>query len=387
MKRTPFYQQWLAAGAKVGSVQGWEMPDEVIGERAEHMAVRNAAGLFDWSSTGEIEIAGPDALALVQKVIVNDAAPMPVGQVLYSTMCRPDGSILSDITVYRLAERRFWLMTAWGSNAADVRPEFDWLLQHAAGMDVCITDVSPGVALLAVQGPASREIVGQLTPADLGALRTMDFIEARLASAPRALISRTGYTGELGFELCFPPEYGADVWSALMSAGKSHGLQPVGLKVAFSLRIEKGYIMRFDFVDGVTPFEAGLGWTVKLDKGDFIGREALAKQQAAGVRRKLVSVAMADDTLPPGGFAVLSAGAVIGKVTSSAYGHTVGHPMALALVVADLATPDRPVEVETPAAGAGAEGLRHPAHIVRRPYYDPEGRRLKGANVVSTPKI
>lgn len=361
----------------MAAVQGWLMPDEVAGERAEHVAVRTAAGVFDWSSTGEIEIAGPDALALVQKVIVNDAAGLPVGRVLYTTMCRPDGAIISDITVYRLAERRFWLMTAWASNAADGRPEYDWLLEHAAGMQVCITDVAPAVALLAVQGPAARAIVGQLTPADLTRLRTMDFITAPLGGTPRALISRTGYTGELGYELCFPPEYAADIWDALLAAGRSRGLQPAGLQAAFSLRMEKGYIMRFDFMDGVTPFEAGLGWTVKFDKGDFIGRDALAKQKAEGIRRKLVLTAMGDptgrlrtETLPPNGATVWHAGAAVGKVTSSAYGHTVDRPLALALLPAGLAQAGLAVEVEV-------AGARHPAQVVRRPYYDPEGARLK----------
>jgi len=370
MKRTPFYHQFLAAGATMAPVQGWLMPDEVAGNRAEHLAVRTAAGVFDWASTGEIEIAGPHALALVQRVIVNDAAGLPVGRVLYTTMCRPDGAIFSDITVYRLAEQRFWIMTAWGSNAAGARPEYDWLIEHGRGLAVCVTDVSPGVALLAVQGPAAGNITGQLTPADLTALRTMDFVEAPLASAPRALISRTGYTGELGYELCFPPEYAADVWDALLAAGGAHGLQPAGLKTAFSLRMEKGYIMRFDFMDGVTPFEAGLGWTVKLAKGDFIGREALAAQKAAGIRRKLASVALSDETVPPNGAPVWHASAAVGKVTSSAYGHTVGAPLALALLPVELAQPGLPVEVEV-------AGVRHPATVVRRPYYDPEGARLR----------
>jgi len=351
-------------------VQGWEMPDEVVGEQAEHLAVRRAAGLFDWSSTGEIEIAGPDALALVQRVIVNDAAALPVGRVLYSTMCRPDGAIFSDITVYRLSERRFWIMTAWASNAADERPEFDWLVHHAEGMQVCVTDVSPGVALLAVQGPAARAILAALTPTDLGLLRPMDFVESRLAGAPRAIISRTGYTGESGYELCVSPEYAADVWDALMTAGQPHGLQPAGLKAAFSLRIEKGYIMRFDFMDNVTPFEAGLGWTVKLAKGDFIGRDALARQKAEGVRRKLVCLALADETLPPPGSPVWRGDSVIGKVTSSAVGHTVGAPLALALLDVAHTQPDVVVMVEVGAA-------HHPATVVPRPYYDPTGSQLK----------
>lgn len=370
MKRTPFYHEWLAAGAKMSLVQGWDMPDEVSGVQTEHLAVRNAAGLFDWSSTGEIELHGPDALALVQKVMVNDAAALPIGRVLYSTMCRPDGSILSDVTVYRLGEQCFWVMTAWGSNVADARPEYDWLQAQAGDMQVCITDLSSSVALLAVQGPAARVILQQLTPTDLGKLHTMDFVETALTCAPRALISRTGYTGELGYEVCFPPEYGHAVWTALLTAGTPHGLQPAGLKVAFTLRMEKGYIARFDFMDGVTPFEAGLGWTVKLDKGDFIGRAALAQQKAQGVRRKLVSVALADETLPPAGCPIWYADQIIGKITSSAYGYSVGCPLALALVPVALAQPDLPVQVEV-------AGLRHSARIVRRPLYDPDGKRLR----------
>jgi aminomethyltransferase len=371
MKRTIFYHQELQAGAKMRQAQGWEMPDHFGDPRAEHLAVRGSAGVFDWASTGEIEIQGRDALALVQKAIVNDASRMPVGRVLYTTMCLPTGAILSDVTIYRLGEDRYWCMTAWGSNQAGQRPEFDWLLEQARGLDVCVTDVSSGVALLAVQGPEARAIVSQLSPADLGALCYMWFTETTLAGAPRALISRTGYTGELGYELIVPAEYAYDVWDALEIAGQSFGMCHAGLETAFSLRMEKGYIARFDFMDGVTPFEAGMGWTVKFDKGEFVGRDALMKQKAEGLRRQLVSVAMGDETLPAGGCPILHVGAVVGKVTSSAYGYSVGCPLALALVSADLATPNRPVEVQI-------EGAGHPAHIVRRPYYDPEGERLRG---------
>jgi len=370
MKRTVFYYQALQAGAKMRTAQGWEMPNHFGDPRAEHLAVRSSAGVFDWASTGEIEIQGPDALALIQKVIVNDASRMPVGRVLYTTLCLPDGAIFSDVTIYRLGEDRYWCMTAWGSNQANRRPEYEWLVEQARGLDVCVTDVSSGVALLAVQGPRARAILAGLCPADLRALRTMSFMEADLVSAPGVLISRTGYTGELGYELIVPAEHGCDLWDALEAAGRPYGMHHAGLEAAFSLRMEKGYIARFDFLDGVTPFEAGLGWTAKLDKGDFIGREALAQQKSEGVRRKLVSVAMGDDTLPAGGCRILHAGETVGKITSSAYGHSVGCPLALALVPADLARPELPVEVEV-------EGGRHPARIVHRPFFDPEGRRLR----------
>lgn len=370
MKRTPFYHQIVAAGATMSEVQGWAMPDVFSNARAEHLAVRERAGLADWSSTGEIEIQGRDALALIQRVIVNDASKMPIGRVLYSTVCRDDGSILSDITIYRLGERRYWMMTAWGSNRANQFPEFDWLMEHARDLDVCISDVSSGIALLAVQGPRARDIVAQVTPADLSTLPYMHFYPAPLASAPRGIISRTGYTGELGYELIVPAEYAHELWDALMAAGQKHGMALVGLKAAFGLRLEKGYIMRLDFADGVTPIEAGLGWTVKFDKGDFIGREAMWRQKQLGVTRKLVAIAMRDEFVPPMGSSVVKDGKPIGKVTSSGYGYAIGCPIALALVAAENATSGVEVAVE-------ADGVQHPARIAPRPTYDPEGKRLR----------
>jgi aminomethyltransferase len=277
---------------------------------------------------------------------------------------------MSDVTIYRLAEERYWCMTAWGSNAANRRPEYEWLLEQAVGLDVTLTDVSPGVALLAVQGPAARDIVAPLTPADLFGLPYMSFVNAPLAGIPNALISRTGYTGELGYELAVPAEHAGELWEALERAGQPHGLRHAGLEAAFSLRMEKGYIARFDFMDGVTPLEAGLGWTVRIDKPDFVGRAPLLEQARAGVTRRLVSVALRDATTPPYGAEIARHGEVVGKITSSAYGHAVGRPMALALLPAALAVPGTEVEVRI-------EGTAHPAEVVRRPFYDPEGRRLR----------
>ncbi len=370
MKRTPFYGQMVAAGASMAEVQGWEMPNEFAGARAEHLAVRQKVGLSDWSSTGEIEVAGPDALALVQRVIVNDAAAMPVGRVLYSTMCREDGTILSDITVYRFAPDRFWLMTAWGSNRANQRIEYDWLLEHRGGLNACVTALSSGVALLAVQGPLSRQVVSAVAATDLVTLPYMDFRECSLAGAPRGIVSRTGYTGELGYELIVPAEHGNELWDTLVAASTGSGMALVGLKAAFSLRIEKGYIARFDFADHVTPIEAGLGWTIKHDKGDFIGRQALRESRSCGVMRRLVTLEVADDHIPAAGEIVRHDGTVLGKVTSGGFGWAIGRPIGLALVAVAAAHAGTDVVIES------ADGA-HPARVAPRSIYDPEGARLR----------
>ncbi len=370
MKRTPFYHQIVATGAKMAPVQGWDMPDEYTNACEEHLAVRERVGLGDWSSTGEIEIQGRDALALIQRVIVNDAAAISVGRVLYSTFCKPDGSILSDITIYRLGECRYWVMSAWGSNAANRFPEFEWLKEHSAGLDVYLTDVSSGMALLAVQGPKARDLVSRLSPADLTALKYMHAVEAPLAGAPRALISRTGYTGELGYELVIQAEYAHLLWDDLIAMGAEYGMRLVGLKAAFGLRLEKGYIARFDFLDGVTPFEAGLGWTVKLSKGDFIGREALARQKEQGARRRLVTLLVQGDKAPVGGSAIAKDGAVVGKVTSSGIGYSIGRPIALGLVAAEASNAGTEVVIST-------DGGPVAALIAPRVLYDAEGKRLR----------
>lgn len=370
MKRTPFYHQIAATGARIQPVQGWAMPDEFTNAREEHLAVRERVGLSDWASTGEIEIQGRDALSLLQRVIVNDATKMKIGRVLYSTMCKSNGAILSDITVYRFAEHRYWVMTAWGSNAANQFVEFDWLKEQAGDLDVSVTDVSSGAALLAVQGPRARNVVAQVTSADLSALPYMHFCEASIASAPRGVVSRTGYTGELGYELVVPAEYSGDLWDALIAAGRSAEMGLLGLKAAFGLRLEKGYIARFDFMDSVTPLEAGLGWTIKFDKGDFVGRAALAEQKRIGVARQLCALALDDDWIPATGNVVLKDDRVVGKVTSGGMGYAVGRPIGLCLVPREIAEPGIAVHVE-------AEGVRHAARIAPRAMYDPEGKRLR----------
>jgi aminomethyltransferase len=345
------------------------MPAEYTGIREEHLATRRRAGLSDFASTGEIDVKGKDALALIQLVIVNDASTMLPGKVLYSTMCRPDGSILSDITVYRFAPDRFMVMTAWGSNRDNKRVEYDWLRAHAGDLEVCITDVSSGSALLALQGPKSRDILAPLTSANLTALPYMHFTLAPVAGI-ESLISRTGYTGELGYEVVCPAEHAHEMFDALLESGKPHGMMLCGLKCAFGLRMEKGYIARFDFADGATPYEAGLGWTVKLDKGDFVGRAALAQQKAQGVSRRLVSIRAEGERVPSMGALLVYEGETVGKITSSAYSFVFDCPLVLGTVPSGLAAPGTPLVIRDGEVVQQAE-------VVPRPYYDPENLLLR----------
>jgi aminomethyltransferase len=369
MKRSPFFPEIASHNPTFAGVQGWEVPNEFTTAEQEHVAVRERVGLLDWSTTGEFEIQGPDALDVVQKLIVNDASKMPVNRVLYTTMLNEDGAIISDITVYRLGLEHYMLMTAWGSNAADARPEYELLLEHSRGKRAYVHDASPGTGLLALQGPASRALLGELTEADLDSLKYMWAVPARVAGV-RALISRTGYTGELGYEILIPAQHAHDFWGAVAEAGEKHGLALVGMIAAFSLRIEKGYIMRFDFVDR-TPYEIGLGWTVKLDKGAFVGREALIRRKEAGFGETLVTLTIEDGYVPPGGDAIVKEGMAVGQTTSAAFGHTVGQAVTLGFVPVALAEGGTEVQI------LDKSGTLHNASVAQRSPYDPRGTRLR----------
>jgi aminomethyltransferase len=376
MKRSPFFSE-IAAHSQASTlveVQGWEVPNVFTTAADEHRAIRERVGLMDWSTTGEFEVKGPDALAVVQRLIVNDASTMPVNRVLYTSILDEDGGIMSDITVYRLGQDHYMLMTAWGSNATNQRPEYDLLLEHCRGRNAFAFDTSPGVGLLALQGPQSRALLSELTPADLHRLPYMWALPAQVAGI-RALISRTGYTGELGYELLVPAEHARDLWGALTEAGQKFGLALCGLATAFGLRIEKGYIMRFDFAGGRTPYEVGLGWTVKLDKGDFLGRQALVRRKEAGFAEKLASLALQDGYLPATGDAILDdrapGGSPVGTVTSAAYGYTVQMPLALGYLPLSLAQEGVSLNV------LDRNGDLHPAVVGPRSPYDPQGSRLR----------
>src|SRR5262245_19708887 len=352
LKRTPLHAAHLRAGARMVPFGGWEMPVQYTGIIEEHRATRRAAGVFDVSHMGEFEVEGPATLAAIQVLTTNDAAALAVGQVQYSVLCRPDGGIVDDLTVYRRGAERFMITV----NAGNIDKDWAWVTAHGGGARW--TNGSAATALIAVQGPRAEALVGRLAEGDVSSLRYYRFLEGRLAGAP-ALISRTGYTGEDGFELYLGAGDAERVWTAILS----EGAVPVGLGARDTLRLEMAYALYGNDIDETTnPLEAGLGWVVKFDKGDFIGRAALDRVRAAGVTRRLRGVEMTERAVARHGYPVVKDGVAIGAVTSGSYGPSVDRYIALAYVAAPHA------EL---GAGMGVQirGQVKSARIVRTPFH------------------
>ena len=356
LKHTPFNAQHRAAGAKLVDFAGYEMPVRYTGDVREHLAVRNSVGLFDISHMGEFRVRGAGALDYVQRAVTNDVAALAEGQALYSPMCRPDGGIVDDILVYRSADH-FMLVV----NASNIAKDFAWL-QGSVPTGVTLEDLSDQTALLAVQGPKAAALLAGHVPAaalDLGYYR---FLEGEAFGAP-AVISRTGYTGEDGFELYFDPRHGERVWEGLTTAGRDVGLEPVGLGARDTLRLEMGYMLYGnDIDDTTTPLEAGLGWTVKLAKPQFAGRDVLVKQKEQGTTRKLVGLEAEGRRVPRHGMSVEREGRAIGVVTSGTFSPSLERGIAMAYVESPAAAMGTPLDV---VAGA----TRIPARVVKRPFY------------------
>ncbi len=356
LKRTPFTEFHRAAGAKLVEFAGFEMPVRYTGDVREHLAVRNAAGLFDITHMGEFEVRGAGATAWLDRMVTNHVGAIEVGQALYSPMCRPDAGIVDDLLVYRYADH-FMVVV----NASNMAKDFAWLEQHKPA-DVSLVDRSAVTALLAIQGPKAADIVRGHVPAaamDLGYYR---FTTGELFGVP-ATISRTGYTGEDGFELYFAPEHGAAVWQGLVAAGAPHGLELIGLGARDTLRLEMGYMLYGnDIDDTTTPLEAGLGWTVKLAKGDFHGRDVLVKQKAEGLKRKLVGFQLEGRRVPRHGMAIVSAGRTVGHVTSGTFSPSLERPIGMGYVETPLASIGAALEIQ-----AGSTLL--PARVTARPFH------------------
>ena len=357
--KTPLHGRHVALGAKMVPFAGWEMPLQYAGITEEHLAVRRAAGLFDVSHMGEIEIAGTDALAAVQRVSTNDAGRLEVGQAQYSALATPEGTFVDDLLVYRLAGDHFMLVV----NAANIAAGFEWIRDHIANVgDAVAVNTSSRYALIAVQGPRALDVVQPLTDVDLAAIRYYRFATGEV-SGIRATISRTGYTGEDGLELFVAPQTADRLWTALMSAGRHHGLQPAGLGARDTLRLEAAMRLSGQDIDGTTTvLEAGLGWIVGWDKPDFIGRDALVKQREAGVGRKLVGLEMTGPGIARHGYGVHAAGGQVGRVTSGTRTPFLEKAVALAYVPAAGAAPGTEYEVDVRGRGV-------PARVVPLPFY------------------
>ena len=356
LKRTPFYEFHRAAGAKLVDFAGFEMPVRYTGDVREHQAVRTGVGLFDISHMGEFEVRGPEAVAWLDKMVTNHVGALAVGQALYSPMCRPDAGIVDDLLVYRYADHHMLVV-----NAANLAKDFGWLAEHKPA-GVTLVDRSDETALLAVQGPKAADVLrGHIPPAalDLGYYR---FTTGELFGVP-ATISRTGYTGEDGFELYFEPKHATTVWNGLMAAGRPHGLEPIGLGARDTLRLEMGYMLYGNDIDDVTtPLEAGLAWTVKLAKGDFHGRDVMSKQKAEGLKRRLVGFQLEGRRVPRHGMRILAGGRAVGVVTSGTHSPSLERPLGMGYVETPLAANGTALEIE-----AGSTTLA--ARVTARPFY------------------
>ncbi len=334
MKRTPLYEQHVAMGAKTVEFGGWDMPVQYTGIIDEHNATRNAAGLFDISHMGQINVSGPDALSFLQYIATQDVATIAPGMANYSLLCYPDGGIVDDIFIYHLPTRYLVVV-----NASNVDKDFAWMQQHSANFNVQLENISDVTTMLALQGPNAEAILDRVTDIDVKSLWFHGVVEGVLHGEVPAIIARTGYTGEDGFELFFENAYAARVWNGLLEEGQDDGLKPIGLGARDSLRFEpKLALYGHEISEHINPYEAGLGWVVKLDKGEFIGREALQQIKATGPQRKLVGLEMTGRGIARQGYPVASTeGETVGEVTSGMPAPTIGKNLALALVRTNLA--------------------------------------------------
>ncbi|WIG60133.1 MAG: Aminomethyltransferase (glycine cleavage system T protein) [Ktedonobacterales bacterium] len=344
LKRTPLYERHRALGARLVEFGGWEMPVQYTGIIEEHHAVRQRAGLFDVCHMGEFRVEGPGALDFLQYLVPNDVSRLVENQALYTQICLPNGGTLDDLIIYRLGDERYMTVV----NAGTIAKDWDWFSQHAAGRDgLTLTNVSDEMGLLALQGPLAGAILQPLTATPLDAIAYYHCQPGSVAGID-CIISRTGYTGEDGFELyCGAAQAGA-LWDALLAAGQPHGLLPAGLGARDTLRLEAGYCLYgHELSESTTPLEAGLGWTVKLNKdADFIGKQALADQKRDGLRQKLVGVTLRERGVPRGGYAIYLNGERIGELTSGTLCPTLERPAALGFVPPAHAAPGTEIAIE-----------------------------------------
>jgi aminomethyltransferase len=353
-------------GATMTDFAGWLMPLRYGSETAEHNAVRNAAGLFDLSHMGELIVDGDGAADALDYALLTEASAIKPGRARYTMICAPDGGVIDDLIVYRLTDSRY-LVVANAANAATVAAE---LTDRLSGRRATLTDQTADYALIAIQGPRSAGILAGLTSADLDAVRYYASYPTTVAGA-NALLARTGYTGEDGFEIFLVPEDAVGVWDALTDAGRGSGLVPAGLAARDSLRLEAGMpLYGNELGRDITPFDAGLGRVVKLDKpGDFVGKAALAKRADSAPVRELVGLMGKTRRIPRHGYSVLWDREPCGTVTSGAPSPTLGRPIAMAYITPAAAAEARSDRDDAARLAVDIRGSAEPADIVPLPFY------------------
>ncbi|WP_031513491.1 glycine cleavage system aminomethyltransferase GcvT [Desulfofalx alkaliphila] len=357
LKRTPLYQVHLQTGAKMVEFGGWHMPVQYQGIIKEHQATRESAGLFDVSHMGEILVEGADALPFLQRLVTNDVSKIGIGRILYTPMVKEDGGTVDDLLIYNLGLNRYLLVV----NAANKEKDLLWIESHLSGQ-VGVADKSDEYALLALQGPGAEKILQQITALDLKTIKKYHFTVGAVSGVP-CLVSRTGYTGEDGFELYCHPEGVEQLWHALMEAGRDEGLTPAGLGARDTLRMEAALpLYGQELSEEINPLMAGLGWTVKFDKEDFIGKGALLKIKEQGADHRLIGLEMVGRGIPRTGYQIQAGGQPVGWVTSGGFAPSLNTNIALAYVKPEFAAVDTELEVLI-------RGKEIKAKVVTKPFY------------------
>ncbi|KAB2956731.1 MAG: glycine cleavage system aminomethyltransferase GcvT [Thermoanaerobaculia bacterium] len=356
-RRTPLYDRHVAAGARMVDFAGWEMPVQYAGVIDEHRAVRSAAGLFDVSHMGQIRVAGAGAQDFVQRLTPNDVAKLAPGRIHLSAFLTPEGTYIDDLLVCKTSPEEILIVV----NASNAAADFAWASSHPHP-GLTVEDVSDRWALIAVQGPKAVEIVAALTSVDLSAIRNYGFASGTVAGRP-AILSRTGYTGEDGFELFVEPRDAGALWDALLEAGSPKGLVPAGLGARDTLRLEAGMPLYGQEIDReTTPWEAGLDWVIKLDKGDFVGRDALVAARARPLARKRIGYEVEGRGIARHGHKIVSGEREVGVVTSGTFSPSLEKALGMGYVETALAEPGTALEIDV-------RGRRIPARVVPIPFY------------------
>ncbi|MGR3177325.1 MAG: glycine cleavage system aminomethyltransferase GcvT [Candidatus Anammoxibacter sp.] len=355
-KRTPLFDTHKKMGANIVDFGGWDMPVQFTSLIEEHLNTRKNAGLFDISHMGEIEISGKDSFKFVQWLITNDISGLDIGSALYTPICNEKGSFVDDIIVYMIKPTHFLLVV----NASNADKDLKWINKMSKGFNVEINDVSSDTAELALQGPEAENILKEITNTDIGKIKYFGFTYGNL-NGTNALISRTGYTGEDGFELYFPSKVAVEIWDLLLKVGKNFGIMPVGLGARDTLRLEACLRLYGNDIDDTTnPFEAGLKWTVNLNKGDFVGKTALVNH-SGNIKRKLMAFEMLEKPIARHNYPVFKNEHKIGSVTSGTFSPSLKKPIGMAYVNIEYANIGEIIEVLI-------RNTRYKAQIVSMPF-------------------
>lgn len=359
MKRTPLYDKHLQYNGKLIDFGGWELPVEYSGILAEHEAVRTKAGLFDVSHMGEVLVTGKDAEYFVQHVVTNDISTMSDNQIFYSTMCYENGGVVDDLLIYRYNTEKYFLVI----NASNTDKDYDWFVKQKFG-DVIIENVSSNYAEVALQGPNAQKILQKLTTKNLDEIEFFHFADNIQINGINALVSRNGYTGEDGFEIYVTPQDAPILWDILLVTGKEYGLIPAGLGARDTLRFEVCLpLYGQEISQDITPLEAGLGFFVKLQKDEFIGKDALVKQKNEGLKRKLVGFEMVDRGIARSHFDVFADGKKIGFVTTGTFSPTLKNNIGLALIDIDYTAINTEIEI-------AIRNKNLKAKVIKKPFYN-----------------